>query len=212
MHDKGRGVACFDFVLESIRVARELGERPDVLFTVFRENLADLENVYQQITRPNKLVLILNPAFEYNGLDTGGQLSSEELDYLSAFGKRPGVYLNEAFIALRRDGGNHVAAPVCRAASTTLVISPSNELVLPCYHLGEKKFPIEGNLHDLYHSTDVQQLAALEGRLPACEGCTINCYMQPSFAVETSKYFWQALPSTLKYNWEKGTWKRMLTR
>ena len=212
VHDKGRGVACFDFVLESIRVARELGERPDVLFTVFRENLADLENVYRDITRPNKLVLILNPAFEYNGVDAGEQLTNEELNYLSAFGKRPGVYLNEAFIQLRRDGGNHVAAPVCRAASTTLVISPSNELVLPCYHLGERKFPIEGKLHDLYHSAEVQQLAALEGRLPQCEGCTINCYMQPSFAVETSKYFWQALPSTLKYNWEKGTWKRMLTR
>ncbi|MBT2558049.1 radical SAM protein [Hymenobacter sp. ISL-91] len=212
VHDRGRGVACFDFVLESIRVARELGERPDVLFTVFRQNLADLERVYEQITQPNKLVLILNPAFEYGDVETGEQLTAEELDYLSAFGKRKGVYLNEAFIQLRRDGGNHVADPVCRAASTTLVVSPSNELVLPCYHLGEKKFPIEGRLFDLYNSAEVQQLAALEGRLPACEGCTINCYMQPSFAVETSKYFWQALPSTLKYNWDKGTWKRMLTR
>ena len=212
VHDRGRGVACFDFVLESIRVARELGERPDVLFTVFRQNLADLERVYEQITRPNKLVLILNPAFEYGDVETGEQLTAGELDYLSAFGKRPGVYLNEAFIQLRRDGGNHVADPVCKAASTTLVVSPSNELVLPCYHLGEKKFPIEGRLFDLYNSAEVQQLAALEGRLPACEGCTINCYMQPSFAVETSKYFWQALPSTLKYNWDKGTWKRMLTR
>ncbi|WP_019947563.1 radical SAM protein [Hymenobacter aerophilus] len=212
VHDRGRGVACFDFVLESIRVARELGERPDVLFTVFRQNLADLERVYEQITRPNKLVLILNPAFEYGDVETGEQLTTEELDYLSAFGKRPGVYLNEAFIQLRRDGGNHVAAPVCRAASTTLVVSPSNELVLPCYHLGEQKFPIEGRLFDLYNSAEVKQLAALEGRLPACEGCTINCYMQPSFAVETSKYFWQALPSTLKYNWDKGTWKRMLVR
>ncbi|WP_426493013.1 radical SAM protein [Hymenobacter sp. 102] len=212
VHDKGRGVACFDFVLESIRVARELGERPDILFTVFRANLADLEKVYREITQPNKLMLILNPAFEYNSVETGEQLTAEELDYLSAFGKRPGVYLNEAFIQLRRDGGNHVAAPVCRAASTTLVISPSNELVLPCYHLGEQKFPIDGRLHELYNSSPVQQLAALEGRLPQCEGCTINCYMQPSFAVETSKYFWQALPSTLKYNWEKGTWKRMLAR
>lgn len=212
VHDRGRGVACFDFVLESIRVARELGERPDVLFTVFRQNLADLERVYEQITRPNGLVLILNPAFEYGDVETGEQLTAEELDFLSAFGRRKGVYLNEAFIQLRRDGGNHVADPVCRAASTTLVVSPSNELVLPCYHLGEKKFPIEGHLFDLYNSVEVQQLAALEGRLPACEGCTINCYMQPSFAVETSKYFWQALPSTLKYNWDKGTWKRMLTR
>ncbi|TYZ06799.1 radical SAM protein [Hymenobacter lutimineralis] len=212
VHDKGRGVACYDFVLESIRVALELGERPDILFTVFRENIKDLEKVYQEITQPNKLVLILNPAFEYNSVATGEQLTAEELDYLAAFGRRKGVYLNEAFIQLRRDGGNHVAAPVCRAASTTLVISPSNELVLPCYHLGERKFPIEGRLRELYHSAEVQQLAALEGRLPQCEGCTINCYMQPSFAVETSKYFWQALPSTLKYNWEKGTWKRMLTR
>ena len=209
-HDLGRGVSCYDFVLESIRVAKALGERPDILFTVFRKNLKDLEAVYRDITQPNGLVLILNPAFEYGDVETGEQLTPEELDYLSAFGKRKGVYLNEAFIALRRDGGNHVAAPVCRAASTTLVISPSNELVLPCYHLGEQKFPIEGKLFDLYNAPETQRLAALEGRLPACEGCTINCYMQPSFAVETSKYFWQALPSTLKYNWEKGTWKRLL--
>jgi hypothetical protein len=179
---------------------------------VFRENLDQLEAVYRNIAQPNKLVLILNPAFEYNTVDTGEQLTPAELDYLSEFGKRKGVYLNEAFIALRRDGGNHIAAPVCRAASTTLVISPSNELVLPCYHLGEQKFPIENRLFDLYNSAEVQGLAALEGRLPQCEGCTIYCYMQPSFAVETSKYFWQALPSTLKYNWEKGTWKRMLIK
>jgi MoaA/NifB/PqqE/SkfB family radical SAM enzyme len=210
VHDKGRGVACYDFVLESIRVAKDLGERPDILFTVFRENLAQLEAVYRDITQPNGLVLIINPAFEYNSVATGEQLSNDELDYLSAFGRRKGVYLNEAFIQLRKDGGNHVAAPVCRAASTTLVISPSNELVLPCYHLGEKSFPINGQLYELYRSAEVQQLAALEGRLPACEGCTINCYMQPSFAVETSKYFWQALPSTLKYNLAKGTWRRML--
>jgi MoaA/NifB/PqqE/SkfB family radical SAM enzyme len=210
-HDRGRGVACHDFVLESIRVAKELGERPDIIFTVFRHNLGELERVYREITQPNGLILLLNPAFEYGDVAAGEQLTEEELDFLSAFGKRKGVYLNEGFIALRRDGGNHVAAPVCRAASTTLVISPSNELVLPCYHLGQQKFPIAGQLFDLYHAPETQRLAALEGRLPQCEGCTINCYMQPSFAVETSKYFWQALPSTLKYNWEKGTWKRLLS-
>jgi hypothetical protein len=34
--------------------------------------------------------------------------------------------------------------------------------------------------------------------------------MQPSFATELSKYWLAALPSTLKYNWEKGTWKNLL--
>ncbi|MDX5444341.1 MAG: radical SAM protein, partial [Hymenobacteraceae bacterium] len=92
----------------------------------------------------------------------------------------------------------------------TLVISPENELTLPCYHLGLKKFPINNNLFELYQSPEVKQQIAREGRLPQCEGCTINCYMQPSFAVELSKYFFKALPSTLKYNLYKGTWKRML--
>jgi hypothetical protein len=76
--------------------------------------------------------------------------------------------------------------------------------------LGLQKFPINGNLPELYRSEEVKKLIALEGKLPQCEGCTINCYMQPSFAVELNSYFWKALPSTLKYNWHKGTWKRML--
>jgi MoaA/NifB/PqqE/SkfB family radical SAM enzyme len=208
-HDNGRGVACYDFVMESIKVARELGERPDILFTVFRSNLHQLEEVYQKIVLPNRLLLIINPAFEYNGVATGEHLTAEELDYLTAFGKRRSVYMNEGFLQLRRDGGNHIAAPVCKAASTTLVISPENELVLPCYHLGEKRFPIRGQLYEVYKSQEVEELKRQEGRLPACEGCTINCYMQPSFAVEVNRYFWKALPSTLKYNYMKGTWKRL---
>ena len=209
-HDQGRGVACYDFVLESIRIAKSLGEKPDILFTVFSENIDQLEDVYEQICLPNNLVLIINPAFSYNQVQTGAGLLPEQLAYISAFGKRKKVYLNEGFIQLRRDGGNHISNPVCRAASTTLVISPENELVLPCYHLGLKKYPIQGNLYNVYQSAEVKKQIALEGRLPACEGCTINCYMQPSFAVEINQYFWKALPSTLKYNLHKGTWKRIL--
>ncbi|MFD2514687.1 radical SAM protein [Pontibacter locisalis] len=209
-HDTGRGVACFDFVMESIKVAKQLGEHPDILFTVFKKNLHQLEEVYEDIVLPNKLLLIINPAFDYNDIDAGEQLTEEELKYLSDFGRRKRVYLNDGFVQLRRDGGNHVDDPVCKAASTTLVISPENELVLPCYHLGAKSFPVNGNLYDLYKSQEVEELKGQEGRLPECEGCTINCYMQPSFAVEMNKYFWKALPSTLKYNYLKGTWKRLM--
>ncbi|NID11510.1 radical SAM protein [Fibrivirga algicola] len=208
-HDKGRGVRCFDKVMESIAIAKTFGERPDILFTVFEHNIDQIEAMYSAICQPNELVLILNPVFSYNTVDTGGALSETALQELSDWGKRPGVYLNDGFVQLRRDGGNRVTKPVCRAASTTLVISPHNELVLPCYHLGLKRFPIDGQLQSLYQSEEVQKLVALEGRLPACEGCAINCYMQPSFAVEISKYWWKALPSTLKYNYMKGTWKQL---
>lgn len=197
-HDQSRGVKCFDKVIESISVAKSLGERPDILFTVFEDNIHQIRRVWEEICLPNNLVLILNPVFEYN--EVGEALSKKALSELTFWGKQKNIYLNDAFVQLRLDGGNHIDDPICKAASTTLVISPENKLVLPCYHLGLKDFPIEGNLKALYKSEEVQKLVALEGRLPACEGCAINCYMQPSFAVELNKYWWKALPSTLKYN------------
>jgi MoaA/NifB/PqqE/SkfB family radical SAM enzyme len=209
-HDTGRGVACYDFVMESIQIAKRLGERPDIIFTAMNSNIDQIEDIYLQICLPNNLVLIINPVFGYNDIDDGGALSEDNLDRLSAYGKMRNIYLNEAFIDLRRNGGNKVADPVCKAASSSIVISPFNELVVPCYHLGKKKFPIDNNLVQLYNSAAVQQHISLEGRMPECEGCTINCYMQPSFAVEMNQYFWKALPSTLKYNSMKGTWKSML--
>ena len=207
-HDASRGVACFDKVMESIQIAKSLGERPDILFTVFEHNVHQIRQMWEEICLPNDLILILNPVFEYNSV--GGNLSETALHELTWWGKQKNVYLNDAFVQLRIDGGNHVAAPVCKAASTTLVLSPENKLVLPCYHLGLDHLPIEPNLYDLYKSEKVQKLVALEGRLPACEGCAINCYMQPSFAVEINKYWWKALPSTLKYNWIKGTWRQLV--
>jgi MoaA/NifB/PqqE/SkfB family radical SAM enzyme len=209
-HDQSRGVRCFDKVMESIALARQLGERPDILFTVFDRNIQQIRQMHEEICLPNNLILILNPVFEYNTVETGARLSDQALSELSWWGKQKNVYLNEAFIQLRLDGGNHIDAPICKAASTTIVISPENKLVLPCYHLGLKDFAIDGRLHDLYRSDEVQKLVALEGRLPGCEGCVINCYMQPSFAVEMNKYWWKALPSTLKYNWVKGTWKQLV--
>ncbi|MEM9858536.1 MAG: radical SAM protein [Bacteroidota bacterium] len=209
-HNQSRGVRCFSSVMDSITIANELGERPDIIFTVFEKNVHQIEEVYRQICRPNGLVLILNPAFDYNDVDTGMAMSTKTLALISKWGKKPGVYLNEGFIQLRKDGGNQVSNPVCKAGSSTIVISPNNELVLPCYHLGIKEIPIDNNLANLYRSEEVQKLVALEGRLPECEGCTINCYMQPSFAVEMNKYWWKALPSTIKYNRLKGTWKELI--
>ena len=152
-------------------------------------------------------MLILNPVFEYGGI--GESLSENSLQKLTSWTNKRNVYLNEAFIELRRNGGNHVADPVCKAASSTIVISPENKLVLPCYHLGYDELPIDGNLHSLWRSPEVESIKKLEGRHTACEGCVINCYMQPSFAVNINRYFWKALGSTFKYSIAKGTWKEL---
>ena len=209
VHDALRGVACFDFVMESIQISKRLGERPDIIFTVFDHNIHLIKRLYEEICLPNNLILILNPSFEYNQVEIGTCLKEQDLAELKYWSKKKNIYINEAFIQLRLDGGNHTADPVCKAASSTLVISPENTLVLPCYHLGTDAFPINNNLYEVYHSDEVKKIIAQEGKLEACEGCTINCYMQPSFAVEVNKYWFKALPSTLKYSLEKGTWKQL---
>ena len=209
-HDTMRGVACYESVLKSIDVALELGERPDILFTVFSHNLEQITPVYENITRPNNLVLILNPAFDYNEVEIGSSFTNTQLNILRTWRKKPLVYLNEAFISLIEDGGNHLSDPICKAGSSTIVISPHNELISPCYHLNKKQFKINDDLNDIYASEAVKKALSMEGKLPECEGCAINCYMQPSFAIELNKYFWKALPSTIKYNRMKGTWKQLI--
>lgn len=210
LHDTNRGVACFDFVMNSIKIALSNNETPDIIFTATEENIDQVSIIYEEICLPNKLVLILNPVFEYNEIDSGAGLSHRSLSLLRKWGKRKNIYFNDAFFSLRMDGGNHAEKPVCKAASSTIVISPDNELLLPCYHLGIDAVPINDDLFRLYKSEKVQKLIELEGKYPQCEGCAINCYMQPSFTVEMNKYWWKALPSTIKYNRLKGTWKKLM--
>lgn len=208
-HNESRGVACFEILQESIRIAKSLGERPDIIFTVFEHNLHHINQMWMEYAIEKDLFLILNPAFEYNQVETGNQLTPGQLKELRSWSGKKNVFLNDAFIQLRLDGGNQISDPVCKALTTTIVISPENELVLPCYHLGLDSIPIENNLFELYRSEKVQKMKALEGRLPGCQGCTVNCYMQPSFTVNLNKYWFMAAPSSLKYNLLKGTWKRL---
>lgn len=207
-HNQSRGVACFSTFMESLDLAASWGERPDILFTVTPDSIRQIQEVYQKISLPRKLMLILNPVFSYG--DIGQELSQNDLKSLRKWGQKKGIYLNQAFVTLREKGGNIPERPVCRAGTSTVVISPDNKLVLPCYHLGILELPIDGNLFQLRNSETVQKGISMEGRMEKCRGCTINCYMQPSFAVELSSFWLEAVPSTLKYNLYKGTWKEIL--
>lgn len=200
-HNASRKVACFAHLQESIRIARALGERPDILFTVTDDNVGELEEAYATYVQREGLVLILNPMFAYNSV--GEELGTSTLERLRAWRHVPGVYLNDAFLALRAEGGNQTDRPVCKAGSSTIVISPENELVLPCYHLGLERVPIAGDLQARWQSAEVQALVALEGRHPGCQGCVVNCYMEPSMAIELNRYWLRSIGSTVRYALDK---------
>ena len=202
MHNASRGVKCFDKLMESIEVALELGEKPDLLFTVTNDNIDQMERIYDTISYPNNLVLILNPLFEYATL--GDSLSEDVMTRMEAMASRPFTYLNPSFLELRRTGGNDPENPLCKAVSTCVVVSPFNELLLPCYHYGLEKIPLTGNLKEVWASETVANHRKMEGRHEVCRGCSINCYFEPSFAVSpTSRFFWKSLPSKISYGWTK---------
>ena len=198
-HDAMRGVACYDKVIESIGIARGLGERPDLIFTVTNENVDQLEGVYR-IARENGLLLLLNPIFSYFRQEG---LSDEAMSVTERFSHRPMVYLNPSFLTLRRRGGNSVSDPFCRAVSRVIVISPENEILLPCYHLHFERLPIGDDLVVTWNSDRVLWHKQHEGRHDFCEGCAINCYFEPSFAFPTNLLSLASVPSKIKYGYAK---------
>lgn len=198
-HDDMRGVRCFDKVMESIRIARELRERPDILFTVSDANSDQIAPVYD-IARRHGLILILNPIFEYFRKET---MSLRTLDLIEEYGRKPMVYVNPSFIALRRLGGNNPRKPLCKAVSRVVVLSPQNEILLPCYHFRQEAIPIGDDLVAAYHGERVAWHREHEGRHAFCEGCAINCYFEPSFAFPTNRFGLAAVPSKVRYGFNK---------
>ncbi|MCO6472711.1 MAG: radical SAM protein [Melioribacteraceae bacterium] len=200
VHDRIRKVKCYDRVFDSIEIAKSIGEYPDILFTVTDETYKDLPKMYEIALRED-LVLIVNPVFSYFG---NPGLSEEALDYIEEFiDGKSNVYMNNAFIKLRRDGGNHVDKPLCKAVTRVIVISPHNEIVLPCYHFRNKNIKITSSISEIRKSEEYKYYEKMEGKFEFCEGCTVNCYFEPSFAFPTNNYALASIPSKLKYSYNK---------
>lgn len=198
-NDQLRGKNSFESVMESIKVAKKLGERPDLLFTVTQSNFKAIDEL-SRFAREQKLMLIVNPIFRYSNQQSINKLA---LDYVDKFKNVPYVYINRAFHRLIRQGGNKRNDPRCRAISSTFVISPNNELLLPCYFHQQLALPIRNNLKQIRKSRMIKMFKKQQGKFPFCDGCTINCYFDPSFLYKIDSYFWLSMISKLKYGFDK---------
>ncbi|MBD3234164.1 MAG: radical SAM protein [candidate division Zixibacteria bacterium] len=199
VHDGIRGVNCYDRVMESIEIAKSLGEKPDIMFTVNEGNLSSIVDLVK-FAQDEKLMLLINPEFDYSQ-NRGFQ--REFWNYLRSYSKKPYVYLNYAFERLHRKGGNRIDAPRCKVFDSTIVINPKGELILPCYHRQMDTIPIESDLKAVYQSEEVQQWRHRQGRFLFCEGCHINCYFDPSFCYNWDAYTLLSLAAKAKYVFDK---------
>lgn len=199
-HNRIRKVDCFNQVLKSIDIAKSLGEFPDILFTATNETYRKLPRMHN-LARQYGLVLLVNPVFSYFG---NPGLADEAVDYVDEYcdGKMD-VYLNKGFMKLRRDGGNNINNPSCKAVSRVIVISPYNEIILPCYHFGHERIKIDRSIKDIRQSERIKYFQRMEGKFDYCQGCTVNCYFEPSFAFPTNSYAIASIASKFKYGYNK---------
>ncbi|MBN1465165.1 radical SAM protein [candidate division KSB1 bacterium] len=214
-HDAMRGRDSFECVMQSIDRARELGEAPDLLFTVTSKNIDHLAPL-AEFARTLGLILLVNPAFATS-------VSRPDIGLLGAierYSSQPFVYVNKAFHHLRRNGGNNTSAPRCRVLDAAIVISPDNKVVLPCFHFQQLKIALHESAEDLglstlmkiRHSAVWAYYQKEQGRFNFCHGCHLNCYFDPSFHHKADEYFWLSFIAKSRYWWNKYIRKRMEKR
>jgi MoaA/NifB/PqqE/SkfB family radical SAM enzyme len=199
-HNRIRKVDCYNSFFKSIKVAKSLGEFPDILFTVTNETYKKLPGMHEIAAR-HDLVLLVNPVFSYFG---NPGLTQEAVEFIDEYcdGKMD-IYLNKGFMKLRRNGGNDINDPSCKAVSRVIVISPYNKILLPCYHFANDKIKIDKPISEIRKSEKIKYFMKNEGRFDFCQGCTDNCYFEPSFAFPTNLYAISSLTSKFKYSYNK---------
>jgi MoaA/NifB/PqqE/SkfB family radical SAM enzyme len=190
-HDQSRGVKIFDTLVESVKLARELGEYPVLNHTVTAQNYERIGEVAELGQKLGARVW-LNPAFTaHSNYNNKKNPTSEIAEAIATSAKRySNLGYNKAALSFIQAGGNDINNPRCKAVDAVIAISPNDELLLPCYHFAQTGLPIQGRLYDLYRESEVvEDYRRTQGTLSVCEGCTVWCYLIPSFFKTFDKYW-----------------------
>jgi MoaA/NifB/PqqE/SkfB family radical SAM enzyme len=190
-HDQSRGVKIFDTLVESVKIAHSLGEYPVLNHTVTAQNYDRIDEVGELGKRLGVRVW-LNPAFTaHDHYNSKKNPTPDMVAAIEAAAKKySNLGYNKAALAFIEAGGNDTKNPRCKAVEAVIAISPDNKLLLPCYHFAQAGIPINGNLYELYRqSEEVEQYRQSQGKLSVCEGCTVWCYLIPSFFKGVDKYW-----------------------
>jgi MoaA/NifB/PqqE/SkfB family radical SAM enzyme len=190
-HDQSRGVKIFDTLVESVKLALSLGEFPVLNHTVTAQNFSRIPEV-AELGKQLGVRVWLNPAFTaHSNYNSKKNPTPDMVLAIEAAARNDSnVGYNKAALEFIRDGGNDTNNPRCKAVDAVIAISPHDELLLPCYHFAQTGVPINGRLYELYKQSEVvEDYRKSQGKLSVCEGCTVWCYLIPSFFKGLDKYW-----------------------
>ena len=204
-HNTLRNSNSYYSALVSIDKALALKQIPDILFTVNKENLKHVAPLIK-FAQSLRIMLIINPVFPISA----SGLSNVDLDYLLSFGYEPFVYINNAIIDFRKNGGNDKMHPRCRVGDAVIVISSKNTLLLPCYHHHVYALEIENDLFCKWHSKEIRNQRKMQGLFSFCKGCVISCYFDPSFLYQFDRLYLKSIYPKFKYAFDKYIRRKIL--
>ncbi|MBU1204795.1 MAG: radical SAM protein [Nanoarchaeota archaeon] len=173
-HNKIRGVNCFNSLMESISIAQKERFNFYIIHTITNKNYKNLGRVLS-LAKQKKFLVKINPEFSYF---RNSGFNRAYIREILKYKHHPNILINYAQLKFLKK--NYVNPP-CKIAKTNIVISSSNELILPCFHHQIKKLKINSNLKKIYKSPEVRKLLKNAGKFNFCRGCSLWCYFVPSF-------------------------------
>jgi len=193
MHDRSRGIECFDLIETGIKESAKAGINLQLSFTVTKDSIQYLPEM-DEFAQAHNLLVWLNPVYDFYGFE---KLSGESIQHLKYYLKKKNFMGNLAAFQLLLSGGNHIAKPRCKAAQGVVTILPDMTLALPCFFSNQKRIEINGRLFEAWQSAERKKEESAQGRYGVCEGCMAWPYMLPSFWYRFDRLFLMNLFSGL---------------
>jgi MoaA/NifB/PqqE/SkfB family radical SAM enzyme len=197
-HNTIRRDNSYEAVMQSIDIARELGEPYQIIFVLTNENSHFLPAMIE-LARQKHFVLKIQPEWEYFGNDG---VNYEYVRLARQLAKEKNVYLNLAEVEIFARG-NEKQRPRCKAANAALAISPDGYLLYPCYHKVAQRIKFDWNIIEFFKTPKWKTMQAKVGTFSFCDGCRNLCYLHPSFYYRIDRLFVLSALADIRYLQER---------
>jgi MoaA/NifB/PqqE/SkfB family radical SAM enzyme len=198
-HNTLRRDNSYDSVIESMEIARRLGEPYQIIFVLTNDN-ADLLPGMIDLCREKQAILKIQPEWEYFGNDG---VDIKNLQKARDVAREKNVYVNWGELRVFEAGGNRAEKPACRAGNAVLAISPDGYLLYPCYHKIAQRIKFDRNIISFFKTDRWKQMQDKAGKFKFCDDCSNLCYIHPSFYYQFDRNFVLSALADIRYMKER---------